>query len=102
VDVIGAYLDGRVINCVNMVDERLGEVVLTVRHLDKVGVLAKIFATIRKDGANVYQMENQVFVGKIAAVASINLDHEPSVETLRAIEGDDDVLGVSIAVNQLP
>lgn len=101
VAVVEAYLDGRVINCVNMVDERLGEVVLTVRHLDKVGVLAKIFATIRKDGANVYQMENQVFVGKIAAVASINLDHEPSVETLRAIEGDDDVLGVSIAVNRV-
>lgn len=100
VAVIQAYLDGRVINCVNMVDEKLGEVVLTIRHLDKVGVLAKIFATLRHAGANVHQMENQVFVGNIAAVASMNLDHEPSAETIKAIETDDEVLGVSIAFNR--
>ena len=97
VAVVEAYLAGRVTNCVNLVEEPLGEVVLTVRHLDKVGVLAKIFATLRAADANVQQMENQVFMGSVAAVASINLDSEPTPETIEAMLGDDDVLAVSVA-----
>lgn len=97
VAVIEAYLRGRVVNCVNLIEEPLGEVVLTVRHLDKVGVLAKIFQTLRAADANVQQMENQVFTGSVAAVASINLDSEPPPETLEAILGDDDVLALSLA-----
>ena len=96
VAVVEAYLAGRVVNCVNLVEEPLGEVVLTVRHLDKVGVLAKIFETLRAADANVQQMENQVFHGSVAAVASINLDSEPTPETIDAILGDDDVLAVSV------
>ena len=42
-------------------------------------------------------MENQVFTGSVAAVASINLDSEPADETIEAMLGDDDVLAVSIA-----
>jgi D-3-phosphoglycerate dehydrogenase len=97
VGVIEAYLAGRVVNCVNLVDEPMGAVVLTVRHLDKVGVLAKVFATLREAGANVQQMENQLFVGSVAAVASINLDHEPDAGTLQQIAGDDDILAVSLS-----
>lgn len=94
--VIEAYLRGRVSNCVNLIEEPLGEFVLTVRHLDKVGVLAKIFETLRGADVNVQQMENQVFMGSVAAVASINLDLEPPQETIDAMLGDDDVLALSI------
>ncbi len=97
VGVIDAYLAGRVVNCVNLVDEPMGAVVLTVRHLDRVGVLAKVFATLREAGANVQQMENQLFVGSVAAVASINLDHEPDATVLERIAGDDDILAVSVS-----
>ncbi len=96
VAVIEAYVRGRVVNCVNLIEEPLGEYVLTVRHLDKVGVLAKIFATLRGADVNVQQMENQVFEGSVAAVASINLDSEPSQDTLEAIRGDDDILAISL------
>ena len=97
VSVIEAYTLGRVINCVNLVDEPLGEVVLVIRHYDRVGVLAKIFDTLRQADVNVQQMENQVFLGSIAAVATINLDANPPDEVLSSIRGDDDVLAVSVS-----
>lgn len=97
VEVIEAYLGGRVINCVNLVSEPAGGFVLTVRHLDKVGVLAKIFSSLRGAGLNVKQMENQLFTGSVAAVASIQLEHEPEDDLIRQLETDDDVLAVSLA-----
>ena len=97
VAVIQAYVRGRVTNCVNLVEEDLGDVVVTIRHLDRVGVLAKIFETLRAAELNVQQMENKIFSGSIAAVASINLDGEPPPTVLEAIVGDDDVLAVSVA-----
>lgn len=97
VEVIEAYLSGRVINCVNLVNETVGRVTLTVRHLDKVGVLAKIFSSLRAAGLNVSQMENNLFTGSVAAVASINLEHAPTEELLAQLESDADILAVSVA-----
>jgi len=97
VAVIEAYLGGRIINCVNMVEEPVGSAVLTIRHYDRVGVLAKVFETLRTAGLNVQQMENQLFTGSVAAVASINLESAPSEDVLATIESDDDVLAVSVA-----
>ena len=97
VDVIEAYLGGQITNCVNMAIDTSGSVVLTVRHLDKVGVLAKIFDSLRSAGLNVHEMDNQLFSGSVAAVASINLAHAPSDELLETIAADDDVLAVSVA-----
>lgn len=97
VDVIEAYLGGRITNCVNMVADTEGCSVLTVRHLDRVGVLAKVFETLRSAGLNVQQMENQLFTGSVAAVASINLESTPPDDVLAAIEADDDVLAVSVS-----
>ena len=97
VDVIEAYLGGQITNCVNMASDASGSAVLTVRHLDKVGVLAKVFASLRSAGLNVREMDNQLFSGSVAAVASINLAHAPSNELLETIAADDDVLAVSVA-----
>lgn len=97
VEVIEAYLAGTVVNCVNLVKEPAGGFILTVRHLDKVGVLAKIFSSLREAGLNVKQMENQLFTGSVAAVASIQLEHEPAPDLIEQLETDDDVLAVSLA-----
>ncbi len=70
---------------------------MTVRHLDRVGVLAKVFETLRGAGLNVQDMDNQLFTGSVAAVASIHLEHAPSDEVLAMISSDDDVLAVSVA-----
>ena len=97
VAVIEAFLEGQTSNCVNLVAEVEGGSVLTVRHLDRVGVLAKVFDSLRGAGINVQQMENQLFTGSVAAVALINLEEAPSVEVLAAISADDDVLSVSVS-----
>lgn len=97
VSVIDAYGRGEVVNCVNMATKPSIGAVLTVRHLDRVGVLAKVFETLRAAGLNVKQMDNQLFSGESAAVASINLESAPAADVLRVIEQDDDVLAVSVA-----
>ena len=97
VAVIAAYTEGRVIDCVNLVSESTGAAILTVRHLDKVGVLAKIFASLRGSGINVSQMENQIFTGGVAAVASINVDSTPGDDLLETLRSDSDILDVSTA-----
>ena len=96
VEVIEAYLAGGVINSVNLIAEPLGGLTLTVRHLDKVGVLAKVFGSLRAAGLNVQQMENNVFTGSVAAVASINLERAPSEELMEQLRSDADILAVSI------
>ncbi len=97
VAVIREYLNGRITNCVNLVVEPVGAAILTVRHFDRVGVLAKVFETLRGAGLNVQDMDNQLFTGSVAAVASIHLEHAPSDEVLAMISSDDDVLAVSVA-----
>ena len=103
VAVIEAYVAGTVMNCVNISVEPAGDFTLTVRHFDKVGVLAKIFEALRAEGMNVQQMQNQIFSGTgleaPAAVASINLLQEPSPVMLTALADDADVLAVSVAKN---
>ena len=98
VDVITAYTQGRIENCVNLVSESSGAAILTVRHLDRVGVLAKIFDSLRSAGLNVSQMDNEIFTGGVAAVASINVDAAPSPELLQSLRSDADILDVSAAV----
>lgn len=97
VEVIEQYLAGRVINAVNLVDEPSGGLTLTVRHLDKVGVLAKIFDSLRAAGLNVKQMENNLFTGSVAAVASITLERAPTNELLDQMTNDADILAVSLS-----
>ncbi len=95
-DVIESYLAGSPENCVNLRLDLTGESCITVRHLDKVGVLAQVFGVLRRHGLNVQQMQNQVFQGGRAAVASIfvNGDAEPLVAA--ELGSIDEVLNVSI------
>ncbi len=93
---IQAYIDGSPINCVNLRSEPSGTCSITIRHLDRVGVLAKVFAVLRANGLNVQQMQNQVFQGGEAAVASINVSVSPSSEVADALLDIDEVLNVVV------
>ncbi len=89
IEVIEAFLAGRVVNCVNLAPEGLGTSCVTIRHLDRVGVLAQVFAVLRANGLNVQNMQNQIFAGANAAVATINLDGQAwphLIDDLRSIE----------------
>lgn len=95
-EVIEAYLDGDVVNCVNLNTSPSGTSCLTVRHLDKVGVLAKIFDVLRRRGLNVQQMHNQVFTGGRAAVATINVTGPGVVDVLDRLRAIDEVLDAAL------
>lgn len=61
-------------NCVNLRKAPTEGYALTVRHEDRVGVLAGVFSILREHGLNVQEMENQIFSGAKAASARILLD----------------------------
>jgi len=95
VETIESYLNGDPINCVNIRREPSGESCLTIRHLDRVGVLAQVFAVLRSHGLNVQQMQNQVFTGGQAAVASIHVGTAPNEAVVAALSEIDEVLYVT-------
>ncbi len=73
IEVIEHYAAGDVINCVNLVGDPVGTDCIVIRHQDRVGVLAQVFAVLRSSGLNVQQMSNQVFAHGGAAVATIHI-----------------------------
>jgi len=94
-EIIGAFVAGEVRHCVNLDDRRLGSFTLTVRHLDRVGVLAQVLDLLSSSRLNVEHMQNRVFRGGEAAVASIDVGGRASEELLQAIREIPHVLSVS-------
>jgi D-3-phosphoglycerate dehydrogenase len=72
-------------------------VTITVRHLDRVGVLARVLDLLSKQGLNVEHMENRVFRGGEAAVASIDVAGRIPDRLLDDLGALEHVLGVSQA-----
>lgn len=97
VETITAFAAGRPVNCINLAPRGTGSRSLTIRHYDRVGVLAAIFGVLRGAGVNVQHMENRVFAGGTAAVASIDVSEGFTDELEQQLEAIDDVLGVSVA-----
>jgi D-3-phosphoglycerate dehydrogenase len=69
---------------------------VSVRHLDRPGVLAACLDAISRAGINVQGMSNIVFAGAEAAVATISLEVRPSDELLATIRATDNVLDASV------
>ncbi|HJM21639.1 MAG TPA: NAD(P)-dependent oxidoreductase [Acidimicrobiales bacterium] len=99
VDVIDAYSEGKLVNCVNLVDRPLGAGAISVRHRDEVGALAAVLACLRGAGINVQQMQNEIFAGAspTAAVATIRTSMAPSAQILHDLRQIDAVLRVDIS-----
>ncbi len=95
IEIIGAFERGEIVNCVNLAPTRLGTHTLHVRHLDRVGVLAGVFDILRRRELNVEQMENRVFEGRNAAVATIDIVGEVGPELIGALEDLPNVIHVS-------
>lgn len=87
---------GRVPNCVNLAVQSPATHLLTVRHLDKVGVLASVLDAVREANWNVQEMENLIFASAEAACARIWFDGRPDHQTLGKIEQLSDVLNATI------
>lgn len=95
VEIVDAFMQGAVRNCVNLEPSRLGAVTLTVRHLDRPGVLARLLELLRTAGLNVENMENRVFRGGEAAVASMDVAGSVPPALLGEMATIPEVLGVS-------
>ena len=95
VEIIDAFVDGEARNCVNLTPSRIGSATLTVRHLDRVGVLAHVLDRLSRASLNVEHMENRVFRGGGAAVASIDVAGAVPEDLLADLDALPDVLGVS-------
>ncbi len=95
IEVLVAFDAGRVINCVNLVSEATGTACLSVRHLDRIGVLAKVLEVLSTEGHNVEQMQNQLFTGGVSAVATINIEGLATDELLRKLDAIEEVIGVT-------
>lgn len=88
---------GQVLNAVNLCQHSPATHLLTVRHRDRVGVLAHVLDSLREAGINVQEMENIVFEGAAAAIARIHLDRAPANGTLSGIQaGNADVLALDL------
>jgi len=86
---------GRVPNCVNLTRPSRADHALVVRHLDRVGVLASVLATLRSEDLSVGEMENLIFDGEEAAVARIRLRGRPTEEALAALSAHEHILSVT-------
>jgi len=95
VEIVDAFAAGEARNCVNLAPNRLGSVTLTVRHLDRLGVLARVLDLLSGARLNVEHMENRVFRGGEAAVASIDVAGSLPAGLLDQIGAVPNVLGVS-------
>jgi D-3-phosphoglycerate dehydrogenase len=95
-EIVDAFNSGEARHCVNLDPDRLGAIALSVRHLDRVGVLARVLDELSAAHLNVQHMVNRVFRGGEAAVAFIDVEGEASEELLDALRGIEHVLGVSV------
>lgn len=98
VRIVAAFKSsGDVPNAVNLCERSPARWLLTVRHRDRVGVLAHVFGALREAGINVQKTENVVFEGAEAASARIQLDTEPTRGVLaRIAEGCRDILSITL------
>lgn len=97
-DIVVRYVEtGRVETAVNVQTQPRVEATLVVRHLDRVGVLASVLATLRAANINVQTMENIVFSGEVAASARIMLSQRPDDAVVQEMRGLENVLGVDIS-----
>ena len=96
VEIVDAFVAGEARNCVNLAPRGLGSATLTVRHRDEVGVLARVLELLSEVGLNVEHMQNRIFAGGEAAVATIDVAGTVPADLLACVEAIPEVLGSSL------
>lgn len=98
INIVQQFADsGAVRNCVNLMERTPAKYVVSVRHRNRVGVLADILRVIRDDDNNVEKMENIIFAGAQGACANIQIDDQMSQEALEKLQNiSEDVFDVNL------
>ena len=95
-EVIEAYRSGSVLNCVNLEQTPTRTATLSIRHYDRVGVLAAVLEELRRGHLNVATMQNRIFAGSVAAAATIDVAGAIDDSLLDAVRALPDVIQVSV------
>jgi D-3-phosphoglycerate dehydrogenase len=98
-EVVAMILDyerGQARNVVNLTPPPPVGSIMIVRHYDRVGVLSAVLGVLRQAGLNVQEMQNQVFAGAGAALASIHIEGEIPESARAEVASNPDVINVSV------
>lgn len=86
VEIVRGYVcEGKVRNWLNRCEHTKAPWKLVVRHSDKPGVIANVMNELKKADLNAQELENVIFEGKKTACCTIQLDAEPTKQTLSNI-----------------
>ena len=96
VAMICDYERGVARNVVNLTPPAQVGSILVVRHFDRVGVLSAVLGALREAGLNVQEMQNQVFAGAGASVASIHVQGEIPPSVYEQVAANPDVIFASV------
>ena len=89
---------GEVPNVVNRLARSSASHVLSIRHRNRPGVLAHVFAVLAGSEINVEEVENIIYHGAQATLARIHLDGEPNHGALDRIRtGNTDIISVELS-----
>ncbi len=97
VDAIESFQDGELLNCVNLGDVGGTAMTVTIRHFNRVGVLAGVLGTLREAGINVEDMENFILSGRTAGSAVIHVVGTVDDELVEKLEAVENVIAVSVS-----
>jgi D-3-phosphoglycerate dehydrogenase len=97
--VVQAFREtGEVPNVVNRLARSSASHVLTIRHRNRPGVLAHVFAVLAGAEINVEEVENIIYHGAQATLARIHLDGEPTNGAIERIRtGNPDIISVELS-----
>ncbi len=99
VRIVREHLEhGRVPNCINIA-EGSGAATVTVRHLNRPGVLAAICEVLSRGELNVEDMENIIFTGGAAASARLRVSAVPGESLIAEIAARPNVLSIDISAH---
>ena len=88
---------GGVPNCVNRLAKSSATHVLSVRHQNRPGVLAHVFAVLSTAGINVEEVENIIYHGAQATLARIHLSASPETSAMQEIKnGNPHILSADV------
>ena len=89
---------GEVPNVVNRLARSSATHVLSIRHRNRPGVLAHVFAVLAGGAINVEEVENIIYHGAQATLARIHLDGVPDNGALERIRsGNSDIISVELS-----
>jgi D-3-phosphoglycerate dehydrogenase len=84
-------------NCVNRAATTPAACLLSVRHVNRPGVLAHVFTALRSSGLNIEEMENAIFEGGEAACARIQVDRSVPDHVLATVREHDAIISTTLS-----